>query len=77
MMPRKLIVRRDPSAIATCPHVLAYGSCSVFRCRAPMEIVIKESKCWSYQERVSERCAAGHIAHAQAVVVESEIEEGC
>ncbi len=77
MKPTRIVVRRDPSAIATCQRVISKLPDPFLLCGAPMQLVIKEPKTWSYQERISERCIAGHIAHAQAVVVESGIEEGC
>jgi len=46
-------------------------------CGAEMQLVIKYPKVWSYQERVSERCLAGHIAHAQAVVDVEDDSEDC
>lgn len=74
--PQRVIHERQQSGPAKCERVLD-GFHMV--CGAPMQLVIKEPKCWSYQERISERCAMGHIAHAQAVVSEPEswpVDEG-
>ncbi len=59
------------SRIATCEHMLE-GGLAGHVCGAEMQLIIKSPRVWSYQERVIERCTAGHIAHAQAVMPEPE-----
>lgn len=62
------------STPARCTQMIA-DSLAGRICGAPMQLVVKYPRVWSYQERISERCALNHIAHAQAVVEEPEPSE--
>ena len=69
----KPIIARKQSHPAICERMIEDGSLAGRICGAQMRLEFKEPKVWSYQERVIERCWAGHPAHAQAVVPEPEL----
>lgn len=71
MKPTRVIQARKQSPPARCEYMEHAGTSMAHWCGAQMQLVIKAPKLWSYQERVSERCWLGHIAHGQAVIPES------
>ncbi len=71
MMPRKVILRRDQSAGATCQREISILY-PIIRCGAVMQLVVTRNPIGAlpYDELVITRCLAGHLADSRGVLQE-------